>query len=101
MNVSQLHGWLGQILDAGVSPKLPVVCICDGWPCEIAGAEMLEGKFRGDPAPSLIAYRPGSGTMLALVPIGEGVGDLLAPSVAGTPASHSVREMQVEFPVVD
>ena len=77
MSLRTLHTYLGQLLDAGVNPDIPVVGMSDGWPCEIADVASLKGKYHGDPSPKMSAFDFREGEMLALVPIGEDVSDLI------------------------
>lgn len=77
MSLKALHAYLGQLLDAGVNPDMPVVGLSGGWPCEIANVICLEGQFNGDPAPNMVAFLRKEGPMLALIPIGEDESDLI------------------------
>lgn len=98
MNLGQLHAYFGSLLDAGVDPSLPVVSLVAGWPQEVSDVVRLIGKFDGDPAPKMSAFKPMEGTMLALVPIGEDQSMLLNPGEGEKPASHQEEELPVEPP---
>lgn len=76
MNLKQAHQYLGELLAAGVAPETPLAGLYQGWPCEIADAVLLEGRYNGDPSPKLSAFAPRTGAVLALVPIGEDPSDL-------------------------
>ncbi len=92
MSLKALHSYLGQLLDAGVNPELPVTGLSDGYPCEIASVICLDGRYQGDPSPKLSAFLPKDGQMLVLIPIGEDESDLI------NEGSHRLMELPVEPP---
>lgn len=98
MNLKQLHDWTAELLAAGGDPNLPVTCLVDGWPCEIAGATLATGGYNGDPAPKLVAYNASTGHMLVLEPIGQDTSGLFNPQPDGGPSTHAQRDLPVEFP---
>lgn len=98
MTLKQLHEWVGMLLEAGVDPKLAVTCLVDGWPCEVSDAALATGRFKGDPAPQMIAFRQSSGHTLVLVPIGQDQRELFNPSETGLAPSHIECDLPVEYP---
>lgn len=90
MSLKSLHAYLGQLLDAGLDPNMPVVSINDGWPCEIADIRCIVGRYHGDPSPKMSSFSPKEGNVLALIPITEDVSDLLNSK------SHSEVVLPVE-----
>ena len=96
MDLKSLHTYLGKLLDAGVSPSIPVVALADEWPREIDDVEFLDGGYHGDMAPKLSIARL-NGPMLVLVPIGEDKGALLSAS-GSEPPTHRRLDLPVEPP---
>lgn len=92
MSLKSLHAHLGRLLTAGVNPDLPVVSIADGWPCEVADIQCLEGNYKGDPSPKMPAYVSREGAMIVLVPITEDTSDLI------NDGSHRNIELPVDTP---
>ena len=77
VNLGTLHNYLGQLLEAGVNPEIPVTGISDGFPLEIADISLLAGSYYYDPSPKMVANVLRNGTVLALVPINEDVSDII------------------------
>lgn len=57
MNLQSLHTYLGQLLDAGVAPDIPVVALADEWPREVHDIYMFDGGYHADMAPKLVVGR--------------------------------------------
>jgi len=96
MNLKQLHTYLGRLLDAGLSPNLPVAGLTYEWPSEITDVRMFAGGFDGDPHPKLAILRS-EGEMLLLMTVREDVGDLVSSKGNENP-THVDIELPVEQP---
>ncbi|CAN7752402.1 hypothetical protein [Duganella sp. LjRoot269] len=96
MNLKSLHTYLGQLLDAGVAPDIPVVALADEWPREVHDIYMFDGGYHADMAPKLVVGRL-IGPMLTLVPIGEDTGALLSGSAEEQP-THRRIALPIEPP---
>jgi len=101
MNLKTLHTYLGDLLQAGVPPDLPVVGLVESWPREISDVAMLTGDYSGDPHPKLITYAHRTGAMLVLVPITEDVSELLNPREETGIATHVGTDLPIDPPYPD
>lgn len=96
MNLKSLHTNLGQPLDAGVAPDIPVVALAAEWPREIHDICMFDGGYHADMAPKLVIGRL-NGPMLTLVPIGQDTGALISGSAKELP-THRRIALPIEPP---
>lgn len=96
MDLKSLHKYLGQLLDAGVDPLIPVGALDNEWPREIHDVEMLDGDYHADMAPKLNIGLL-NGPVLVFLPIGGDITILLNASETG-PATHRRIELPVEPP---
>lgn len=101
MNLKTLHTYLGDLLQAGVQPDLPVVSLVESWPCEIYDVAMLTGDYSGDPHPKLPAFAHRTGAMLVLVPITEDVSELLNPRDDTGVTTHIGNDLPLDSPYPD
>lgn len=64
MNLRDAHRFLGELLEAGVSPEIPLVTLIDGQASEVSDFGGLNGAYLGDPSPSMVAFTMQQGSML-------------------------------------
>lgn len=96
MDLKSLHKYLGQLLDAGIDPLIPVCALDNEWPREIHDVELLDGDYHADMAPNMIIGGL-TGPMLVFLPIGGDMGALLNASESGH-ATHMRIKLPVEPP---
>ena len=82
MNLREAHRFLGELLDAGVSPEIPLVTLVEGQASEVSDFGGLSGAYLGDPSPSMVAFTPRSGAMV--VALGQ-LQDLGEPTAGCAP----------------
>jgi hypothetical protein len=95
VNLNDMHDYLGQLLAAGVDPKLPMTSLVDGMPCEVSDFVVATGTFLSDPAPKLTPGSPARGVVIVAIPMGEYGDHLREPNYPGR-KPWEVSELPVE-----
>jgi len=80
LDIGQLHQFLGELIKAGIDPRLPAVLPGkspdDDLPQELCMAMIIEGRFQVDPAPLAKGYTEDEGRALMLSGVGYDTGVL-------------------------
>lgn len=97
VNITELHSYLGRLLEAGIDPNLPVVSLVKSLPQEIDDLIGVEGDFEGDPSPQIMPSRQMKGRMLALIPVREYPSSLLNPRFGTGEITHTTFNLPVKL----
>lgn len=73
MDLGKLHQYLGELLEVGTDPRMPIVLPGqhrEALPEELSGAMLIEGLYQADPAPLAKGYTELQGACLLLHGVG-------------------------------